>query len=455
MATRTEDDLQAHRFINRRVMAALLEGDAESDTRPLARLGTGTYAGILVTIILLAVAGIIGVLRPGGSTAWQQPGAFIVQNETGSRYVYLDGVLHPVLNYSSAKLLLGEQLHVVSVSARSLESAPRGPAIGIPMAPDSLPDAAHIVGTDWSVCAIGDAANGDPLRTAVFPGLAVTGAPVGSDDGYLLRTTTGRTFLVWSGHAYEIADQWLAALGYLEAVALPVDDAFVAALPVGKQIAPPTIEGLGQSGPALSGSVNPVVVGSIFIDRVNVSYVMTEDGLAALTPLQAELLLADPQLAQAYGDSIPSPLPISQAQINDATVVPLPDPGRGVPMPNSAPTLVTLPPGEQQLCVRYTDQPKPHIVIGPADPASTPAAGVVQLPDGSGALVAARPNPDTPGTTVYLVTDEGVQYPVGGQQALEQLGLAGVSVAQLPGALVELLPIGPLLDPAAAALPVA
>src|SRR4029077_13962105 len=110
-------------------------GDAESDTRPLGRIGTGTYAGIFVTIALLAVVGILGVLRPGGSTAWQEPGAFIVENETGARYVYLDGVLSPVLNYSSAKLLLGNRLHVVNVSGRSLTGARHGPAIGIAMAP--------------------------------------------------------------------------------------------------------------------------------------------------------------------------------------------------------------------------------------------------------------------------------------------------------------------------------
>ena len=169
MATNTKDNLQAHRFMNRRVRAALLEGDAESNTRPLARLGTGTYAGIFVTIALLAVFGIIGVLKPGGSTAWQEPGAFIVEEETGARYVYLDGVLHPVLNYSSAKLLLGDRLHVVTVSVRSLESAPHGADIGIPMAPDSLPDAAHIVGTDWSVCAIGNAADGEPVADRDVP----------------------------------------------------------------------------------------------------------------------------------------------------------------------------------------------------------------------------------------------------------------------------------------------
>jgi type VII secretion protein EccB len=453
MPTTTKDNLQVHRFMNRRVRAALLEGDAESTARPLARLGAGTYAGIFVTIALLAIVGIIGVIRPGGSTAWQQPGAFIVESETGARYAYLDGVLHPVLNYSSAKLLLGDQLHVVNVSVRSLESAPRGAAIGIGMAPDSLPDAGHVVGTDWSVCAAGNTAGGAPLRTALFPGRLADGTAMGTEDAYLARTDSGRNYLITSGHAFEIADQWLPAVDYKAAQALPVDDDFVAALPAGEPIAPPEVAGLGQSGPPLPGSVEPVVIGSIFADRVNAYYLMTQTGLASLTPLQAGLLLADPRLAQAYAGSNPSPLPISQAQITGGAVSPLPNQGSGQPAPSVAPALTSWPVGDQQICVRYGQQQVPDIVVGPTDPDAREVDGLVQLPTGSGALVAARPSPGAPGTTVYLVTDTGVRYPVAGPKALEQLGLSGLSIAQLPRAVVDLLPEGPLLDPAAAALP--
>ena len=453
MATNTKDNLQAYRFMNRRVRAALLEGDAESNTRPLGRLGAGTYAGIFVTIALLAIVGIIGVLKPGGSTTWQEPGAFIVEEETGARYVFLDGVLHPVLNYSSAKLLLGSRLHVVTVSVRSLESAPHGPVIGIPLAPDSLPDAAHIVGTTWSVCAIGNVADGEPYRTAMFPGQSAAGTDMGNIDAYLVRNASGLYQLIWSGHAYQIPEQWLPALGYHSADAIAVDDAFVAALPVGQQIEPPAVPGLGQPGPPLPGSVEPTVIGSIYADRINTYYLMTQDGLVTLTPLQAQLLLADTRLTAAYGGGNPSPLPISQAQVTNMTEVPLPDLGLGEAAPTVVPELTPLAPGDQQLCVRYADQQVPLVVVGPADPASTPASGLVQLPTGSGALVAARPNPDTPGTTVYVVTDTGVRYPVAGQSALEQLGLTGVTVAQLPATLVGLLPEGALLDKAAAAQP--
>ena len=122
MTADTRDEVAAERFRRRRLRSALLQGDPDSPKTPLARLGAGVYGGLAVTVLLLAVAGIYGVLRPGGSTAWQEPGAFVVDDDSGARYVYLDGVLHPVLNYASARLLLGDGLHVVTVSTASLDS---------------------------------------------------------------------------------------------------------------------------------------------------------------------------------------------------------------------------------------------------------------------------------------------------------------------------------------------
>src|SRR6478736_5855790 len=214
--------------------AALLEGDPDSPSQSLSRLGAGVYGGVLLTVLLLAVAGVYGVLRPGGSTAWQEPGAFVVDDDSGARYVYLDGVLHPVLNYASARLLLGDGLHVVTVSSSSLDSAARGAMLGIPMAPDSLPDPTRIVGPAWSVCAVGRAADGDRLSTEIRPGVVASGAPLDSDHGLLVRTGPGRSSLLWTGSAYPISDEWLPALGYHDAEPLMVDEKFVAALPAGR-----------------------------------------------------------------------------------------------------------------------------------------------------------------------------------------------------------------------------
>ena len=591
MVTSTKDNLQAHRFINRRVRAALLDGNADGE-RPLSRLGVGTYAGIFVSVALLAVAGIVGVLRPGGSRAWSEPGAFIVESETGGRYVFLDGVLHPVLNYASGKLLLGEQLHVVSVSVRSLESAPHGPPVGIASAPDSVPDAAHMAGSTWSVCAGGDASDGGRFHTAVFPGRAADGSAVPNGQGYLLRGADGGTVLVAHGHAYSIADRWLAALGYGGASAIEVANDFLASLPPGEPIAPLPIAGLGEPGRPLPGSSDPIAVGTVFVDRLDAHYVMTRAGLTSLTPLQADLLLANPELASAYAGGAPTALPISQARITEAAPPAAPRLGPGAAAPVTAPTLDRLPQGDQQLCVRYPADGPPDIVVGESDPSNLTSIGLVQLSTGGGALVTVRsetetgavasgqaaplssrapaaspptaaagsttipdagesfgcdspmgvpdpgrgsantgadlvdasavlpkvstsaPAPDsevpaaragasnpisrtpadstpgartpadstpgattpadstpgarTPGTSrsaparaaansgsspgpiICLVTDTGQRYPLAGARALQQLGLSGVNVAQLPAAVIGMLPIGPVLDPAAA-----
>jgi len=578
MVTNTKDNLQAHRFMHRRVRAALLDGDADSGERPLSRLGTGTLAGMFLTVALLAVAGIVGILRPGGSTAWQEPGAFIVDSETGARYVSLEGRLHSVLNYSSARLLLGDQLHVVSVSAGSLESAPHGPPVGITSAPDSLPDAAHMSGSTWSVCAVGDAADGRPFRTMIFPGRSTDGDAVPTEQGYLLRTTDGRTYLVAQGHSFPIDNRWLAALGYQGAGAIPVANDFVAALPPGEPIAPLTVPGIGEQGPPLPGTADPVAIGTVFVDRFDAHYLMTGGGLMTLTPLQTDLLLADPRLVSAYSGNAPAAVPISQAQVTQVGPPPLSGFGAGAQPPATAPTPVALPAGGQQLCVRYPAEGLPDIVVTGSDPSTLTAGGTVQLPAGGtvqfpadgGALVAIRSDPGepaagaaattpratsatagptaspgsttaaaspastaSPGSTtaaasagptaslgsdspvhgadttgippdpspntarasanapdvrssapdaspgnpsagspdastsgpggsaskadtganplICLVTATGIRYPLSGPRALQQLGFSGVSVAQLPAAVIGLLPVGPVLDPVAAA----
>jgi hypothetical protein len=52
--------------------------------------------------------------------------------------------------------------------------------------------------------------------------------------------------------------------------------------------------------------------------------------------------------------------------------------------------------------------------------------------------------------TVYLITDQGVRYPVGGADALKALGYGTVRPAPLAPAVLALFPVGPLLDMASA-----
>lgn len=468
MTIDTRDEVAAQRFRRRRLRSALLTGDPDGSAAPFTRLGTGVYGGLVVTVLLLAVAGIIGVLRPGGSTAWQEPGAFIVDRDTGARFVYQDGVLHPVPNYASARLLLGDALHVVTVPGTSLESVARGPSLGIPAAPDALPEAGRIVGTDWSVCAVGRALGGDRLATRIRPGVPAAGTVLGPDQGVLVRTERDRTFLLWSGAAYPVPDRWRAALRYQDATPLPVREDFVTALPAGAPLAPPTVPGLGEAGPPLPGSTQPTTVGTVYGDRNANAYVLTRSGLAALTRVQAQLLLADPALAVAYAGGDPTPLKLTQAQVTTAAPAPLTDApdaadtahdGAVAAAPAEAPALIDPAPGERQFCGRWTGGAGPELVAGPAEPLPAGPGGPVVLAPGQGALIAARPDPTGAGAStgtgpaVSLVTDTGVRYPLAGPAALAALGLTGEPVASLPAELIAALPTGVTLDRAAAATP--
>jgi hypothetical protein len=300
----------------------------------------------------------------------------------------------------------------------------------------------------------------------------------------LVRTEQGRSFLLWSGHAHPIPAQWLPALDLRDVQPLAVDETFVAALPAGRPLAPPRIPGLGEPGPTLPGSSQPTTVGTVYADRTNAFYVMTRDGLASLTPLQAQLLLADPALGAAYAGSDPTPLKVSQAQVTEAAprpwtepapappsgppggtsaepVAPAPtlasDPAAPTPTPAPAPATVPdltgAPPGEQQFCARYTGGSAPDLVVGPAEPAPGGTGGPVRLAPGQGALIARIPEPESNGRTDFLVTDSGIRYPLADQRAVEALGLAGAPIAQLPPELISAIPVGPTLDRAAAATP--
>ena len=82
---------------------------------------------------------------------WRGGDAVILEKETGAKYVYVNGRLHPVANYSSAVLIVGAR-RTVSVARRSLAGVPRGAVLGIPDAPDALPGSRELVGGPWSVC---------------------------------------------------------------------------------------------------------------------------------------------------------------------------------------------------------------------------------------------------------------------------------------------------------------
>ncbi|MCX5340426.1 type VII secretion protein EccB [Streptomyces atratus] len=179
MASR-RDELNAYTFAKKRTVAAFLQpsptGTEEGAPRPLRAV----LPSVVVGALILAGFGAFGMFKPTAPKGWDKPGTnVIVGKKSTTRYVVLTTgkgkkkktLLHPVLNLASARLLLNPQNYdVIQVADEVLDAGkpPRGPILGIPYAPDRLPEAKD-AGTAkrWAVC-IQPGGKGNTVQKAAF-----------------------------------------------------------------------------------------------------------------------------------------------------------------------------------------------------------------------------------------------------------------------------------------------
>ncbi|WP_035841692.1 type VII secretion protein EccB [Kitasatospora azatica] len=458
------DQVQAHLFVLSRLASGMLRAEPDAPDTPTGRTTRGAVAGLALGVLIALVVTVIGVLKPGGSTEWAKPGTLVVVEETGARYLYLGGLLHPVLNQASAKLLAGDQLTVQQVSERSLSSVQRGAPVGLLGAPDGLPAAAALAAQQtWLTCA---EPAGAAAKLALAIGPRTEGAPLTPTQALLVSAPDSTQYLLWQGRRLRVdvhnsAEQ---ALGYTSATVtpFPVGAAFLDTLPAGPDLTAPDIPGRGSPGPVLAA--RQTRVGQLFEAPGGARYVLTTTGLAPLSALQYALLRGDPRTQSvAYADAAPAPVAIGPADLAAHTAAAPPS----SPLPADPPELVTPAPG-QALCadLHPTTDAAPRTSVTVLDsaaldgqsptaqpgvaPSCTPADRIAVRP-GGGALVRATLAGGSPGAAEYLVTDGGVKYPVPSAAAAKQLGYASVPPAAVPDTLLALLPTGPSLDPAAPA----
>ncbi|WP_460370910.1 type VII secretion protein EccB, partial [Actinocorallia lasiicapitis] len=141
MLTR-KDLLAAHRLMTQRAGQALLLAEPDNPDRPLRRIGIGTFSGLMVAVLLVAGWGIAGLITKDGAARGIDAQTVVIAKGTGAKYVLCgDGRLCLTANYASARLALGGGgVKVRTVATKSLAKYARGPLIGIPGAPDALPD---------------------------------------------------------------------------------------------------------------------------------------------------------------------------------------------------------------------------------------------------------------------------------------------------------------------------
>jgi type VII secretion protein EccB len=460
-----QDQLHSYQFSVQRVVAALVMRETDPAQSPFRRVAGATMAGAIVAALALAGAAVYG-LYAGGSGDWRKEGQVIIEKESGTRYVYYNGdrKLHPVINYASALLLAdAARPQVVTWSQATLEGASRGAPMGIPGAPDSLPDARHLARPPWTLCSqqSGDTSDGSGTepRSVLFVGGVADGgralAPARAatrPEGLLVSTPDGRRYLVYDNHRHQLvqSDQVLRAFFWSTKPTVQVSPALINALPAGPDLRPLPIPGRGGRSTALPGAK----VGQVY-HRKNAGEtvqhaVALADGLAEITEAQADLLLADPETPigpQGRDTELPGYSSAVQSKNGLAAAPPFPQP----PDIRSAAGSVCLSiPDANGVDKVVVDAKLPDQSRAATTPARTGSGAFLAdrvVVSGRGALVAALASPAAPGGALSIVSDLGIRYPLASRDLVAKLGYEGVTPVAMPAELVALLPVGPALDP--------
>ncbi|MFD7745727.1 type VII secretion protein EccB [Streptomyces sp. NPDC059698] len=460
------DQVQAHMFVMGRLTSGLLRADPDAPESPQGRTNRGVVIGVVIAVLLSAGSFVLGLLKPGAKDSWRAAGTLVVNKDTGSRYLYLEGRLRPVRNYASARLLAGADMKAVTVGSTSLSGTPHGSPIGISGAPDALPGSADLDTGPWQVCS---GSGTGRTATTVAVGLPADATGLPTDQAMLVRGPDKADYLVWRGSKLllDTGARAREALGYGSTPRLPVSAAFLNALPTGPDLSPPHVPGKGGKGPSLGGAESRI--GQVF--RVTVPgssdryYLLRKEGLSPLTATGAALVLGDPETREkVYGGNAANVVTLGA----DALSGRLAPGAEEADLPPEPPEAVAL--GEDRtVCIRVQPTERgPRIsvaltgtgALGPAAQAPpeglTPACmpvGTITVRPGGGALVRALgASGSTVGTTVYLVTDTGMKYRVTTAEGLAALGYDEGRARGLPAPLLAMLPTGPDLSEEAAAL---
>jgi len=455
MASR-RDQLQSYQFLTQRVISAFVMRETDPAQSPLRRGIGALFAGIMVAVVVGAGFGVYGLLTKVGGDTWKTNGAVVIEKETGAPFVYQNGELHPMLNYASALLATGSSSRqVFQESAGELQGVPRGVLLGIPYAPDSVPDASHTLAGPWTLCTTGVQNGGEPDTT-----LALSATPSGADalgDHGLVVTDpdTQLTYLVWHGSRYRISAPILALL-YGAVTPLPVGTAWLNGLPTGADIIDIQVDGAGSTSPAAPH----YKVGQVLVTHVATGglqyWLVFPDGLAPITQLQKDIVAQGQGSATSISATEASSLPHSSHL----------GAGGGIAQPSQPPALDKTVGANDPLCAVYRGATgTPTLFTGGTMPsaAATATAGHtaggaaladhVLVPSGH-AAVRSPPQPTTAaGGGYYLVTDLGIRYAVASASVLGMLGYTDGDAVAMPATLVDLIPDGPALDPSAAAAP--
>ncbi|GIG90952.1 type VII secretion protein EccB [Plantactinospora endophytica] len=454
-----QDQLHSYQFMVQRVVGALVMRETDPAQSPFRRAAGATLASVLIALIGIGGSVVYGVFVGGGATKWKDSSVVIVEKESGAQYVYYENTLHPVLNYASALLIVGQPApKTVSVSRKSLEGQPRGVTLGIRDLPESLAPSNRLVSGGWTICSEPPTGAGGAPKSTLLIGRSAPGGKDLGEQGVLAEHPNGQLFLIWHNrrHLIENPDVVVDALWGIDSRRVPVAPALLNALPAGADLGEIRIPNAGEPSEAVDGAK----IGEVFlVERQGGGRqfaVAQRDGLYNITELQADILLTTDAVKQGRETRL------SQGQYGAIPKKGALVPGNDAAAPESTPDIAAAEGGV--VCGDVPDDRGVQTIrlgadmAGVPDPPATTAqsarggtlADLVVLEPGRGVVVEAAAAPGATGGAISVVTDQGRRHPVTSGEVLGNLGYGAAKRVRMPAGLVTLIPDGPALDPAKA-----
>ncbi|WP_144206241.1 type VII secretion protein EccB [Mycobacterium tilburgii] len=480
----TRHQVTGWRFVVRRIASGIALHDTRMLVDPLRAQSRAVLMGALILITGLAGCFVFSLIQPNGQAG---SNAVLADRETAALYVRVGDELHPVLNLTSARLIVGKPVNPVTVKSAELDRFPRGNLIGIPGAPERM---VHNTSHDanWTVCdAVSEAAQdshavhstGVTVIAGTPDNRGARAAAIAPGQAMLVEFTGEAgpsTWLLWEGKRSRIdlgnqAITTALGLGSDVPAPRPIAAGLFNAIPESPSLTAPGIPNAGApAGYPIPAPIGGVVT-SYAVDPGGVRhYAVLPDGLQPISPVLAAVLRntnsygldQPPRLAADEVAKLPvsrmldtTRFPDHQVALVDAAKNPVACAywrkpagaasssltllaGSALPVPDSVRTVNLIGGGVQGVATRV---------------ALAPGTGYFAQTVGGGATA--------PGTgSSFWVSDTGVRYGIdneaenpatGRGKTVEALGLTPPPVP-IPWSILSLFAAGPTLSRADALL---
>jgi type VII secretion protein EccB len=480
----TKHQVSGWRFVMRRIASGVALHDARMLVDPLRTQSRAVLMGVLVAATVVAGCFAFNLIWPN-SAARNDP--VLSDKATSALYVRVGEQLHPVLNLTSARLIVGRPVNPTAVKSVALDKFPRGNLIGIPGAPERMVQNTT-QDADWTVCG---AESGPASGVTVIAGSPESGGSRASalDSRHAVLTKNGTgTWLLWDGKRSQVdlADHAVtSALGLGADPPKPraINSGLFNAIPEAPPLATPVIPDAGS--PAQFDLPVPAPVGGVVeayglkgtsdgAADTTLYYAVLPDGLQPVSDVVAALL----RNTDSYG--LDRPPRLSADQVARLPVA------RGVDTSRypELPVRVTDPVSEPVTCAHWSkpagastssltllsgsalpvpDEVRTLDLVGAGEGGT---ASRVALTAGTGYFAQSVSGDSADGTTVaggslFWISDTGVRYGLdteGGKGAdagqpktVSALGLT-LPALSIPWSVLSLFAPGPTLSRADALL---